>query len=115
MNIALATLNVGVAMLNMFDAPHDSESRPNHAELCYTSQHDRYPMMLIEVPDKPARIMPYNATGSPSGSESVFDVSPYNQPNTTASSAIWVEIAGPDSHVCDGTGRIIFAVKREMK
>lgn len=67
--------------------------------------------MLVEVPEREPRIMPVNVTGSPSDSETVFDVSVFSQPSTSVSSAIWIERAGPESYVCDGTGKIIIWVK----
>lgn len=116
MTITHTLLGAATVALNaFFDTPHAHESRPDRFELCQTYAGDRYPMVLVEVPGRQPRIMPYNATGAPSRSESVFDVSPFNQPGTTVSSAIWVEIARVDSHVCDATGTIIAYAKGQVE
>ena len=98
-NVIAATLNI------VYDRPHEPESRPNYAEVCYTSWESPYPYELVTVAGEP-RIIRVNHSGVPSGSEDVFDVGPYNRPDTRIQPAAWVEIARPQSYVCDGSGRV---------
>jgi hypothetical protein len=105
---AIAAYAVAAQLLNIaHDSPHASESRPAYAEVCATSAHDRYPIELVTVNGRDS-LLAVNFSGSPSGSERVFDVGPHNHPGTTIRPAIWVEIARDGGYVCDGTGEILY-------